>query len=144
MAKQRKNYSLSAETVAAIEAEAARTGATASQALEAIVARDAALCGHGEAGAPEDGGNTGGDHIADLRDEIASLRAQLGEKDRQLERLSTIATQAQAVSMATVKQLGPGGVSVDEDKRPEEAEGHGGRTPLRVRLGRWLMGGCDA
>ncbi len=40
---------------------------------------------------------TTGEHLADLREEIATLRSQLDVKDRQIEALQGIAAQAQAL-----------------------------------------------
>lgn len=166
MGKTRKNYSLTEETIGAIDAEADRLGVSASEALEGLVSRAAKSpqeqAPTGAPTSPQDGArgaraaDPDDDRLNDLRDEIQALRAQLGAKDAQITALSTIATQAQAVSMATVRQLGtagqgeclvntPSGETTgngdDDEKGTQQVlTTGGGRLPLRVRLGRWIAG----
>jgi hypothetical protein len=165
MGKTRKNYSLTKETIGAIDAEADRLGVSASEALEGLVSRAAKSPQEqtptDAPTSPQDGARgarTSGpddDRLNDLKDEIQALRAQLGAKDAQIAALSTIATQAQAVSMATVRQLGAGqgeclantpsgettGNGDDDEKGGTQIDTPGGvRLPLRVRLGRWIAG----
>lgn len=139
MARTRKNFSLSDEAIAAIDAEAERTHATASAALESIVLRDAARLGGSDPDAPAA-------EVEQLKERVGDLKGQLAEKDAQIRSLHVIAQQAQAVSMATVQRLAP------PDGQPEtgaaeaatgarsDAETAPGKVPLRTRIARWIAG----
>ena len=164
MARTHKSYRLEAATVEAIEAYAEAHGITNSEALAALVAAGSAEREDARPERAERGGGSGAaGHVADLRAEIATLTAQLAEKDRQISGLMAIADQAQRLQAAEATRA-LAEARTDAEAAPAAYQGHatapergedgeedagpadGAQTAPQeaetwgARLKRWLMG----
>ena len=83
-----------------------------------------------------------GEHIRDLRATVATLTAQVAEKDAQIHRLADIADHAQALQAAHARtQLleAAGTVDVQQGVEREGTQ----RQGWRARLARWIAGGRE-
>lgn len=164
MATVHKGYRLDVELVDRLDAWAEAHGMTQAEAVRKLLA--AALEDTGEGAArsthtpgEEREGGTGaattqpptadadtramlGEHIRDLRATVATLTAQVAEKDAQIHRLADIADHAQALQAAHARtQLleAAGTVDVQQGVEQEGTQRQGWRT----RLARWIAGGKE-
>ena len=83
------------------------------------------------------------DNVRDLRQTVATLTAQLSEKDEQIRRVADLADHAQALQAAQAHSNLLEATEAITVQQQATKQGTAQPTGWRARVARWLMGGED-